>query len=217
MALLVVLALPLGTPAAAQGRGIEVGPFFGLFVPTSILAESSVPSVEGEPIVTSVEQRNAVALGARATGWLGDRVGIEGEFTWAASLVRTSVSPSVLATSATTSTAGSAVWLASASLVYGLPLAHYTAGLYLKAGPALVGSTGADARANAAGGVDIGGLGGVGFRFRIARGVSLRVDAEDVVSCSGVRDATTGADAGCRTQSDLVLSTGMSVALGAGK
>ncbi|MDP2481365.1 MAG: hypothetical protein Q8W49_12825, partial [Candidatus Palauibacterales bacterium] len=131
------------------------------------------------------------------------------------SLVRTSVSPSVLAASATTSTGSSAVWLASASLLYGLPLAHHTAALYLKAGPALVGRTGADALTYVAGGTEVGVLAGVGFRYRLAPGASLRVDVEDAVSCPGVGDATTGADAVCRTQSNLVLSTGVSFALGA--
>jgi len=207
------------SPLAAQGSSLTVTPFVGVYVPTGRLGVWDRTSVEGGSVRTIVEQRSSMALGARLTGRLTDRVAVEGALAWAPSSVRTAISSDLLfqagpapAVAGSTLT-GTAVWLGSVSLLLDLVRPTPALALYAKVGPVLVSRTGAEVWTGVDGRTDVGGQVGAGLRIRMGPGLSLRLDAEDAVSRARLTEAATGAATANRLQNDLLFSAALAIGI----
>ncbi|MDP2528162.1 MAG: hypothetical protein Q8W51_00295 [Candidatus Palauibacterales bacterium] len=133
---------------------------------------------------------------------------MEGGFGYALSDVKTNP------TTGTSVSVNAKVWLADLSLVYAFPLRGDVASFFVKAGPTLIGHTGKDAWDGVSGRTDVGGVGGVGMRFKVAPMVLIRIDAEDHIFAAKFTEDASGGETNSKLQNDLVLSAGLSIAAG---
>ncbi len=209
-------------PLAGQGHSLAVTPFVGVYVPAGQLGSWSLSSIEGDQVRTVLEQRSSVALGARVTSRLTDRLALEGALAWAPSSVKTTTSggllfldtPSVaaVAPAGPAGTSSATVWLGSAALLYDVLRSGPTA-LYVKAGPAVVSRTGSATWIGVGGRTDVGGLAGAGARLRLGPTVAMRLDAEDTISRARFTFEATGDRTTARTEHDLLLSAALSIGI----
>ncbi|MDP2480540.1 MAG: hypothetical protein Q8W51_03765 [Candidatus Palauibacterales bacterium] len=210
-------------PLDGQGASLAVTPFVGLYVPTGRLGTWNLASIEGGSVTTVLEQRSSVALGARVTGRLTNRLALEGALAWTPSSVRSTTSGGLLfrdvpavaavAPGGASGTSGAAVWMGSAALLYDLLRTGSAASFYVKAGPALVSRTGSATWSGVSGRADLGGLAGIGARIRVGGVVAVRLDADDTISRARLTDEASGTRTVGRTQHDLLFTAALSIGI----
>jgi hypothetical protein len=166
-------------PCSAQVTGtLEFSPVVGTYVARSQLPYGCYSlSVS---VCSPVQQRTAIAVGGRMAAWITKRIAVEGSLWYSPS------SPAdVVATSMRVLlrlTGGARTWV------------------YVVGGPAFVGLRGYT-YAGSTGGLDRGGVVGIGGHFRVARSLALRAEVEQYrYSFQTYR------------QQDFFLSLGLSVA-----
>jgi hypothetical protein len=212
------LVIP-GGPLAGQGPSVAVTPFVGLYAPAGRLGTWNLTGIEGGRVTTVVEQGSSVALGARVSGRVADRLAVEGALMWAPSSVRTATSSDLLFQAgplpevASSTLTGTAVWLGSVSLLYDVLRPAPSLAFYASVGPVLISRTGSSVWTGVDGRTDIGGLAGVGLRFRVGSAVAVRLDAEDAISSARLTDGATGAATASRIQNDLLFSAALSIGI----
>ena len=196
---LIGMTVAAAGPACAQGRGVELTPYVGIYVPLANVIDQRTTQ-EGDGVIFSTEtqvgHKTGWALGGRLTVWLSERIGAQGSFNYAFSDLGASRAH---------------VWTAAGRLVYRLAQPNPQFSLELSGGPAVVGRGGEFYDLFVEGTTDVGGVLGVGGRIQLG-GVALHLDLEDYlysvqleISEVVVHDS--------QFQNDLVFSVGVAIPL----
>ncbi len=194
-------------PAFAQDADFEFVPVLGVYSPLTTL-RGIVPADSGTTTVRLTQQAGP-AFGARGTFWLAGPVGLEGSFLYALSDAQVTLGSSA-------QTQNAHVWLASGRLVLAFGAQGGPIAFHVNGGLALIGRGGA-AYDNVNSTTDLGGVIGAGASFHLNDRFSIRLDAEDYVYDldATLEDPAAGNSLLLRRfQSDLVLSAGLSFAVG---
>ncbi|MGE0439687.1 MAG: hypothetical protein AB7L66_00465 [Gemmatimonadales bacterium] len=191
-----------GTPAAAQGRTIEITPFVGGFLPTTSLGQATVNGPGGVPITSVVEMRTGAALGGRIGVYGPGRLGAEAEYFYATSdlAVRIGPFPEVIDAS---------VQGGSVRLTYRATSEGSGTDLSLNGGLGAMYHSGR-AFTLASNQLDLGGVVGGGLRVEISSQVTLRFDAS--LYAYNWSYGIAGFDS--KLQTDAVVSAGLALKLG---
>jgi len=182
------LAILTPPPCSAQVKGtVELSSMVGIYRPSA--QSFTTPSIflcpKGAlcPNVSAQDHpHSAIVFGGRVTGWISERVALEGSMSYSHGFVSTPTTParaSIVTTDVRVlvSTRGTRTWA------------------YLAGGPAMVGRFG-DAFTTSTG---RGGVVGVGAHLRVVRSLALRAEVEDYLySLDG------------NPQQDVSLSLGLS-------
>jgi Outer membrane protein beta-barrel domain len=191
-ALLTVVGLMIAAPsqAAAQG-GVNLTPWFGIYVPT----KNSFSDVNNAVFDRDV----SVMGGARLTFWGTGRLGFEATGGYAPAKI----------SGETINETNTNLLAASGRLLFAVTPVTDPVSFYLGAGPALV-TRGNDPFDNNESNTKFGGNAGVGFRFALGETgrTALRLDVEDYFYNGDFG----GGDS--EFQNDLVASLGLSISLG---
>jgi hypothetical protein len=194
-------------PAHAQNR-TEFTPFVGSYYHTTHISDGSSGPFAGNKF--TFDQTNAIAVGARFTLPIGDRIGIEGEFAYAPSGVRFTEQDAL----------GSGVdggLAADGYLLFGslrAVLSPRRSNLFFLLGPAVVKRGGDDAWGGFDSGdlVDFGGVGGFGIRANVTPRFRLNFTAETYLY-SLDPDGSGGNDS--KFQADVLVTVGVPISFGA--
>jgi hypothetical protein len=168
-----VLAVLAAPQCSAQVRGtVEVSPIMGVYLPSGQLPPepSACRCIKGapcscDPTPQPREQHSAIALGGRMTGWVNQRIAVEGSLWYSPSPITgpTTGGPAAIMTGnvrVLVRTGGAGTWA------------------YLVGGPTFVGRFG-DAYGAGTGTGRFGGVVGVGAHLRVARALAVRAEVED--------------------------------------
>src|SRR5512134_140695 len=88
-----VLGAGLAAPAAAQSSRLEITPFVGGYIPTTLLGQIRLPGIGSTPITVQGESTTGGAFGGRVTYAGAGRLGVEATYFYAASDVRVALGP----------------------------------------------------------------------------------------------------------------------------
>ena len=192
---LIGMTVAAAGPACAQGRGVELTPYVGIYVPlANVIDERTTQEMDGVIVGTETQagHKTGLALGGRLTVWLSERIGAQGSFNYAFSDLGAS---------------GAHVWTAAGRLVYRLAQPNPQFSLELSGGPAIVGRGGAfyDLVEST---TDVGGVLGVGGRIQVG-GVALHLDLEDYLYSVQLEIP----EVDSQFQNDLVFSVGVAIPL----
>jgi hypothetical protein len=205
---LIVLA---GTPTwlAAQAKA-EFTPFVALYVPTGHLDEETNVLQSGDKV--TLKQKTSVIFGGRIGVWVTQRVGIEGSFGYSPSRAQAEYTPS--GGGGTTSVDTNArVIIANARVLLGFGPTVGPTSWHVILGGGII-AHGGDAWSGTDGTTDIGGVVGLGGRFKVGSSLALRIDVEDNLYSAKFKDPSSGAETQSRFQNDLVFTGGLSIPFG---
>jgi hypothetical protein len=182
-----VLTTAIGTPAAAQGN-VNLVPWVGLYVPTS----NSFSRLDED-----FERDVSFIGGARISFWGSDHLGFEATGGYAPADI----------SGETINDTSTDLLLANAKLMISISPVSSGFGFYVGGGGALL-ARGSDPFDDDESNTDLGGVIGAGLRIGNEDGrVGLRIDVEDYLYNGSFGDDDD-------FQNDLVLSLGVSIALG---
>ena len=191
-------------PCSAQAtRTVEFSPLIGAYVPTAQLPGEPIGcwAVAGLSCRSSRQQNSAIALGGRASVWVGKGIALEGSLWYSPSTITGEISTSLNGAllSRETSEGPAGVVATNVRLLVSLTRGAGS-WAYVVGGPALVSRFG-DAHADFPGIARFGGMVGAGAHLRVARSLAIRAEVEQYLySVQGYH------------QQDFVLSVGLSVA-----
>jgi len=195
-------AVLTGPRCAAQVKGtLEFSPIVGTYIPIAHLPPQNFPCLPEVSCQSSRHQSTAIAVGARMTAWVNQRIAVEGSLWYSPSAVTGEFSSSFNGAPLEQSTndVPAQIVAANARILVSLTRRAGT-WAYLVGGPALVDRFG-DAYAGADGTARAGGVVGAGAHVRVARSLAIRAELEQYLySYRG------------SFQRDLVLSVGLSAA-----
>ena len=83
---LIGMTVAAAGPACAQGRGVELTPYVGIYVPlANVIDERTTQEMDGVIVGTETQagHKTGLALGGRLTVWLSERIGAQGSFNYA--------------------------------------------------------------------------------------------------------------------------------------
>ena len=186
------------TPAKAQfPGGLELEPYAGTYIPLANMIDQEILGFS-----IKAQQQEGFALGGRLTYWLpAVPLAIEGNFMYAFSDAQADEDGAASDTSAY-------VYAADARLV--LKLLPGPIGLHVNGGVALIGRGGDayDAINATDGKTDVGGVVGLGLRFKLPGMFAIRADG-DVYLYSAQLTIEDTVTLDSQLQADLVLSAGL--------
>ncbi len=198
-----VLAVVTATPAVAQLPKFEIEPYIGAYIPLNNVISEEVPLV-GQ--VTG-SQKEGFAVGGRLTFWALGPLGIEGNFVYA-------WSDGEIDDGVTVESESGNIWAADARVIWRLlpgPI-----GVHIDGGIAYIGRGGTAYEDISEGKSDVGGVVGVGLRFKLPGLFAIRADADAYLyeTQFTIDDNGTPFETEKQFQTDLIISAGLVIGLG---
>lgn len=199
-------AFCFGIPNVGRTQpAIEVSPYFGLFIPTTSIAESADPIGSGNLVA---KHDVAGFFGVRAVMWLGSYWGVECAAGFSPGRLIRQSRFSASSPPFTQSSEDASLLTLTARAVWRVVSGERTT-LHLLAGPGLV-SRGGTAYQIVDNTTALALALGVGLSTRVGSRVAIRWDVEDYVS----RAELGWRDVGAQTQHDVVLSQSVAIRVG---
>jgi hypothetical protein len=212
--LTLALAISFASPFSASAQQVEITPFVGVVAPLSNLVE------EGDPVQGDFTASHGVGpvFGARATVWLTDRVGLEGQAAYALSdgeVEQNGEAVGCADVGLAEDCLDASIFFGAAKVVYRLGRPNAPVLAHLGGGPAVISRSGNayDSFGIEEGKTDIGGLVNLGVSFRVSPRVFIRVDAEDYISSAKFTNFS-GAETDSKLQNDLTITAGVQIRIG---
>ena len=193
------VALVTGATAAQRGR-IELTPFAGGLIPTSVLGMLQVPGNSSEPITVEGKLKLAGAFGARLGIWVNERWGLEAGFAHSSSDL-------TIALGNLRGEIDGQVEAGSLKTFYRVTKEGTETDFLISAGVGAVHHGGPGFRLASAQ-LDPAGVAGAGLHLAMSSYATLRFDGELFLY-----RWSPGSSGGSTFQSDLVVSAGLAISL----
>lgn len=193
----------LAAPARAQ-VSVELGPYLGVYVPTSSFESAAQSSLVSIP--STSRHAAAVLVGAQGTLWLGSPIGVAADWWSSSSKVRTS---GVLGD--TEASAKVNAW--SLRLLFRLPTASLPGRVHLDAGVGVLNRSGDFYDGQYRKRRNVGGLLGLGSELPIAPRLRVHLGLGTYLYSLQLRE-TGGTEHDSAFQADVTARAGLSLALG---